>query len=186
MTYLRCTACHQRFYTANSRYPILARCELCGHRLRTIERPECRPPALGPGGAHRPLPLERVSITRAVRGSYPDDEASFPCLIAFVRAHPARLHSRERDFGLLWRDGAAAYRAAWIEDTLELYIVQLGSPDQGGGHVRLLATDASLDQVESALTGWQDAISDSFSVNWLRERIRNHLDPYPHRTVQVA
>lgn len=175
MNYLRCTRCRQRFFTAATRYRILARCELCGSKLRPIERPEERPPVLGPGDDRRPLPLARPSITGAQPGSYPDDPSSYPSLLEFARAHLPRIHSSERDFGLHWRNEANVYRAAWIEDTRELYLVQLGPPAEGGGHVRLLATGADFDQVEAAVAGWQEAIHDHDSLNWLLDRVNRHL-----------
>jgi len=175
MNYLRCTDCRQRFYTGATRYRILARCELCGGKLRPIERPEDRPPLLGPGDDRRPLRLAHPSVAGAEPGSYLDDPFSYPSLIEFARSHLPRIHSCERDFGLHWRDGAAVYRAAWIEDTGQLYIVQLGPPAAGGGHVQLLAGGTSLEQLESALAGWQDAIHESRSLNWLRRRVRQHL-----------
>jgi hypothetical protein len=144
--------------------------------LRPIQRPEDRPPVLGPGDDRRPLPLEPPSLISAEPGSYPDDGSSYPSLLEFARARLPRIHSRERDFGLRWGNGTAIYRAAWIEDTGELYIVQLGPPASGGGHVRLLAAGADLEQVERALAGWQDIIDDSASLNWLLDRVSRHLN----------
>jgi hypothetical protein len=91
-----------------------------------------------------------------------------------VRSEFVRIRSQERDFGLLWRDGSALYRAAWIEDTGELYIVQLGPPSAGGGHVELLAV-ADFQQLEQALAGWRDMIDQPNSLQWLRARVRRHL-----------
>jgi hypothetical protein len=97
---------------------------------------------------------------------------------------PARIHSRERDFGLHWRDGNALYRAAWIEYTAELYIVQLGSSSDGGGHVELLAV-AGLERLEQALSGWVDAVDEPDSLHWLRDRVRRHLRP-PRTPASIA
>ena len=175
MNYLRCTRCRQRFFTAATRHRILARCEFCGGKLGPIERPEERPPYSGPGDDRPPLPLARPSLVRADPGSYPDEPGSYPSLIEFVRSDRTRLYSRERDFGLSWRDAKASYRAAWTEDTGELYIVQLGPPDRGGGHVQLLAAGATFEQVEGALSGWQDIVHDPDSLTWLRDRVRRDL-----------
>jgi hypothetical protein len=52
---------------------------------------------------------------------------SYPSLEAFYAADRRRRHSRERDVGLLWRDnGHAAFRAAWVQETGELYLFTLG------------------------------------------------------------
>ena len=84
------------------------------------------------------------------------------------------MHSRERDFGLHWRQGTTVYRAAWIEATEELYIVQLGASSDGGGHVELLGV-AGLKQLEQALAGWRDVVDQPNSLHWLRNQTRRHL-----------
>ena len=68
----------------------------------------------------------------------------YDSLSAFYRADPARVHSRERDVGLWWREDAQdpLHRAAWVSDTGELYLVRLGPVEQGGGTVEMLATVA--------------------------------------------
>jgi hypothetical protein len=111
----------------------------------------------------------------AAPGSYPDGPNSFASLTEFTRARPARIESRERDYGLAWRDGAAVYRAAWVADTGELYIVQLGAPEDGGGHVELLATGAGVEQTERALSGWRAACGREASLDWLRARAGRRL-----------
>ena len=103
-------------------------------------------------------------------GSYPDTAATFASVPDFNAAAPERISSRERDFGLAWRDRDAVYRAAWIADTGDLYIVQLGAPATGGGHVELLASGASAERVLGALAGWRDVCGREGSLAWLRER----------------
>ena len=81
-----------------------------------------------------------------------------------------RLTSREIDFGVLWRDGAdSSYRAAWIEETGELYVVQAGQPSIGGGHVEVLGVTDRVG-VEAALEGWQTPAREHASVAWIRRR----------------
>ena len=118
------------------------------------------------------------TFVMAAPGSYPEAATTFASLTELVRADDARRHSRERDFGLAWRNSVAVYRAAWIADTGELYIVQLGPPEQGGGHVELLATGAGLERMRAALSGWRTACGRDGSLDWLRERARLHL-PVP-------
>lgn len=127
--------------------------------------------------------LEPTSPTfvTAASGSYLTGAATFPSLTEFTRARPARAESRERDYGLAWRDGADVYRAAWIVETGELYIVQLGEPDGGGGHVELLATGGDLENTRRALLGWRTACGREDSLGWLRERAGRHL-PAPDTT----
>ena len=123
----------------------------------------------------------------ATPGSYEEATTTFASLTDFAGASTARVSSRERDFGLAWRAGAAVYRAAWIADTGELYVVQLGAPDEGGGHVELLATGASIEQVQRALAGWRATCGREDSLEWLRERAGDRLPaPAPARFTRRA
>jgi hypothetical protein len=127
------------------------------------------------------LDVTPPTFVTAAAGSYPDGAGSFASLTDFEQATPARASSREHDFGLAWRDGAAVYRAAWIVDTGELYVVQLGEPEDGGGHVELLATTGDLEQVRRALLGWRTACGREGSLEWLRQTVRRRL-PAPDTT----
>jgi hypothetical protein len=95
-------------------------------------------------------------------------------LASFYNADPRRIHSRERDIGLWWREGAEGplHRAAWVNDTGELYLVRLGPRAEGGGTVELLATVADRERLESVLAGWRERCGDPRSLSWLRERAR--------------
>jgi hypothetical protein len=115
------------------------------------------------------------TFVTAAPGSYPESASTFPSLTDFAGALPARVTSREHDFGLAWRNGTGVYRAAWIADTGELYLVQLGDPVEGGGHVELLATGADLEQTRRALMGWRTTCGREGSLDWLRERAGRHL-----------
>jgi hypothetical protein len=106
----------------------------------------------------------------------------------FYRGEPRRMASRERDFGLWWRDGISGplHRAAWIFDTGELYTVRLGPGEDGagegevlggvegevlgGGEVEVLAVAAEADEIERALRGWRGASTRPDSLSWLRGR----------------
>ena len=106
------------------------------------------------------------------RMTQPND-TTYGSITKFVYERPRRLYSRERDVGLRWRDGAALYRAAWIEDTGELYLVQLGPPDKGGGRVELLAAGVAIDDLGDAVSGWREAQDEGdHSLDWLRGRVR--------------
>jgi hypothetical protein len=93
-------------------------------------------------------------------------------LAGFYSADPRRVDSRELDVGLWWRDhdGDPLRRAAWVIDTGELYVVQLGPSDQGGGEVEVLALVESRERLEHALAGWRERCGQPRSLMWLRER----------------
>jgi hypothetical protein len=101
------------------------------------------------------------------------NSTTYDSIVEFIYERPRRLYSRERDVGLRWRDGAALFRAAWIEDTGELYLVQLGPPEAGGGHVELLAPGVAIDDLGDAVSGWREAQDEGdHSLDWLRGRVR--------------
>src|SRR6266446_6683676 len=86
----------------------------------------------------------------------------------FYAADPRRVHSRERDVGLWWREEAEGplHRAAWVGDTGELYLVRLGPSEQGGGQVEVLASVADGERLE----GLRERCGEPSSLSWLRER----------------
>jgi hypothetical protein len=90
----------------------------------------------------------------------------------FYTGDPRRIHSRELDVGLWWREDpdSPLHRAAWIADTGELYLVRLGPAEQGGGQVEVLATVEDREQLESVLEGWREQCGEPRSLTWLRER----------------
>ena len=146
-----CRRCEARFVSL--REERTARCPECDGWLARVWMPE---------------------VPRAEPGSYPGGPDTYASLDEFVRADPARLTSREVDFGVLWRERSSAsrsYRAAWIEQTGELYVVQAGPPGEGGGHVEVLGTTDRAG-VEAALRGWQDQCRREGSLAWIRSRAR--------------
>jgi hypothetical protein len=175
MNQARCSHCQQRFYIASTQPPRF-RCPICRARL------EAAPPVQR--GDRPTLPFALAPMPRAGPGSYEERSATYRSIVAFVDERPQRLYSRERDVGLRWRDGTAIYRAAWIQDTGELYLVQLGAPDQGGGHVELLAAGLKIEELEGAVSGWREAQEDGdHSLDWLRDRVRRLL---PRREAVAA
>jgi hypothetical protein len=93
-------------------------------------------------------------------------------LANFYTADERRIHSRELDMGLWWRDRADGplHRAAWVNDTGELYLVRLGPEGDGGGRVELLATVADRERLEALLEGWRERCGELRSLSWLRRR----------------
>src|SRR5690348_4000013 len=65
----------------------------------------------------------------------------FATLAAFYGDDPRRASSREVDVGLWWREAAGEplHRAAWVQDTGEVYAVRLGPAEDGEPAVALLA-----------------------------------------------
>jgi hypothetical protein len=160
----RCSHCRQRFYIG-PKQPRRLRCPFCRVRL-------------GAAPPHQPddgsvLPYSSMPMPSASAGSFELNRATYPSIVDFIEERRQRLYSRERDVGLRWRDGETIYRAAWVEDTRELYLVQLGAPDRGGGHVELLAAGLNIEELQEAVAGWREAQDDGEqSLDWLRDRVR--------------
>jgi hypothetical protein len=107
----------------------------------------------------------------------------------FYDGDPARRESEEINFGDGWSteaDQHSTYRANWIRETGELYVVR--EPHPGGLFARYL-DQLDIDQVETdaltvevlgrfsdeeaaqrALAGWEDAMNHHDSLSWLRAR----------------
>jgi hypothetical protein len=100
--------------------------------------------------------------------------ARYGSLQSFYAADRRRVHSRECDVGLWWRESADGplHRAAWVCDTGELYLVRLGPHEQGGGRVEVLAIVEQHERLEQALDGWRRRCGEPQSLAWLRERAR--------------
>lgn len=166
MTFLSCSACGQRYFgreAARRR----RRCALCGGPLR--REPRRHPADVARGGP--PLPADPPPFVHAASGSYRRGPDTYASLIDFATADARRLTSRERDLGLVWRDGERLFRAALVEDTRELYVVQLGPPGDGGGHVEVLGTVAAGADLEGMLDGWRDVARRPDSLRWLRAQL---------------
>jgi phage FluMu protein Com len=148
MTLFHCRHCNERIATATSAW--IWSCPRCGKRLARVWMPE---------------------VPRAEPGSYSESGETYASLEDFVAADSRRIGSPEFDFGLYWRDvdDTRTYRAAWIEHTAELYLVQAGAPQAGGGHVEVLAV-ADRAGVETALEGWRTRCFAPGSIGWLRSR----------------
>lgn len=93
-------------------------------------------------------------------------------LASFYNADERRVSSRELDVGLWWREDARGplHRAAWVNDTGELYLVRLGPDTEGGGSVEVLANLDDQERLESTLAGWRERCGEPRSLTWLRER----------------
>jgi hypothetical protein len=57
-----------------------------------------------------------------------------------------------------------------VAQTGEVYLMQHeGTP--GGGRVDVVASAATLEEIEQRLDGWRDVVGDWGSVHWLRDRL---------------
>ena len=91
-------------------------------------------------------------------------------LRSFYRRDARRARSSERDLGLRWRDrGGSTYRAAWIEDTEELYAVRHGQMSEED-RVTVLAR-AGIEAIERELAGWREVLDsdEPGTYEWLRD-----------------
>jgi hypothetical protein len=98
----------------------------------------------------------------------------YDSLARFYNADERRIHSRELDVGLWWREetDGPLHRAAWVSDTGELYLVRLGPAEAGGGVVEILAKLEDRALLERVLDGWRERCGEPQSLTWLRERVR--------------
>ena len=97
---------------------------------------------------------------------------SYPSLDAFYDADRHRRRSCERDIGLVWRGtGGATFRAAWVQDTGEVYLFKHGHPLDGGGTVSVAARRFGMGELQAALSGYRDVCGRAGSLVWFLERV---------------
>jgi hypothetical protein len=100
------------------------------------------------------------------------DAITYLSLGAFRAADVRRDIEHEADLGDWWLGAdwhQPRFRAAWIEQTGELYVMQHeGLP--GGGTVEVVGHLPSRAAVDEALAGWEGVVGDWGSIGWLRER----------------
>lgn len=104
---------------------------------------------------------------------------TYPSLGGFYQADRRRRPSRETDVGLWWRTDSpfgVRYRAAFVHETGELYVMQHeGFP--GGGRVIVVGVFDSIDEVAELLAGWQDVNGELGSLRWLVDRLPEPIAP---------
>ena len=158
MLSIRCTRCDRRLFSAARPRPGV-RCPVCHGPLEPAE-PDPADPGL--------MPAVPPPVQRADEGSY---RSGFASVCEFVLDDVRRARSQEDDVGLRWLDaGGRAHRAAWVEDTGELTLIQLGPPEDGGGHVEVLGAFTNRADLNRELDGWRERCGRPDSAEWLRER----------------
>lgn len=105
----------------------------------------------------------------------------------FYDADPRRRASDEVRFGHEWTDGdGRRYEVQWIADTGEVYamfepvepMASDGIGDifpqhlpTGAVTVEVLGVVSTLEAINAALAGWEDAMAEPGSMAWIRERV---------------
>jgi hypothetical protein len=92
---------------------------------------------------------------------------------AFYAADKRRDISREHDVGLWWLGDdwhAPRFRAAWVAQTGELYLMQ-HEGTVGGGHIEVLGRFRSFAELHRRVRGWEDVCGESGSIDWLLGRV---------------
>jgi len=99
-------------------------------------------------------------------------QQSFLTLNAFYSADRRRLRSRERDVGLAWRaEDGNTFRAAWVQETGEVYLFRHGHEQDGGGTVHLLARRFGLGELHRELKGYAAVCGRRDSLRWFLDRL---------------
>jgi hypothetical protein len=94
-------------------------------------------------------------------------------LAAFYAADERRRDSRERDVGLWWRsERGPTYRAAWVQETGELYLFQHALTGPGSGAVHLVEGRFEAAELDRLLDGWRDRVGRDGSFEWLIGALR--------------
>jgi hypothetical protein len=94
-------------------------------------------------------------------------------LSAFVADDPRRELRNERELGDFWlADGypPAAWRAAWLPRTGELYMQRIGGVAPAG-RVTVVAHFADDAALNARLAGWEDVAGTDGSVHWLLKHL---------------
>jgi hypothetical protein len=96
----------------------------------------------------------------------------YPSLEAFYAGDSRRRLSRERDIGLMWRARhGRSFRAAWVQETGEVYLVRHGHPLDGGGVVCVEDRRFELRELLEAVAGYREVCGRPSSLAWLVERL---------------
>jgi hypothetical protein len=104
---------------------------------------------------------------------------TYSSLEVFYRGDHRRRTSRERDVGLFWRGrGGATYRAAWVQATGELYVLEHGRPHCRGGLLRVVGRYGAR-ELEETFAGWRAVCGRPRSLDWLLARAQISSASWP-------
>ena len=104
---------------------------------------------------------------------------TYPSLDSFYAGDHRRRTSRERDVGLFWRGrGGVTYRAAWVQATGELYVLEHGRPHCRGGFLRIVGRYGAR-ELEETFAGWRDECGRPLSLDWLLTRAQTSSASWP-------
>ena len=124
---------------------------------------------------------ESTGSTNTDRGARRQHDPTMPktylSLGAFYAGDRRRATSRERDVGLWWRAGGPfprSYRAAFVEATGELYVMQHEGM-RGGGRVHVLGRFDSFAELHRVVAGWEEVCGEPGSIDWLLARVGREL-----------
>jgi len=108
-------------------------------------------------------------------------------LAAFYASDPRRRSSRERDVGLWWRsDRGPTYRAAWVQETGELYLFQHALTGPGSGSVHLISGTFDAADLDDQLDGWRERCGRAGSLEWLLDAVSRPVAGRPPAEARPA
>jgi hypothetical protein len=93
----------------------------------------------------------------------------------FYDQDPRRRASDEIEFGREWSEDGRRFEISWVADTGEVYV--MAEPysrreiSTESVTVEVLGVVVGRDAINSALSGWQEAMANPNSLAWVRERV---------------
>jgi hypothetical protein len=93
----------------------------------------------------------------------------------FYDQDPRRRASDEIEFGREWSEDGRRFEISWVADTGEVYV--MAEPysrreiSTESVTVEVLGVVVGRDAINSALSGWQEAMANLNSLAWVRERV---------------
>jgi hypothetical protein len=98
----------------------------------------------------------------------------------FYDQDPRRRASDETEFGREWSEDDRRFEVSWVADTGEVYV--MAEPysrreiSTESVTVEVLGVIEGRDAIDSALTGWREAMAKPNSLTWMRARVAGKSD----------
>jgi hypothetical protein len=93
----------------------------------------------------------------------------------FYDQDPRRRASDEIEFGREWSENDRRFEVSWVADTGEVYAMaepySRSEISTDSVTVEVLGVINGREAMNSALTGWQEAMAEPNSLAWVRERV---------------